>query len=149
MDKKTLVRILDDVFTQFGYKKKGSKWFIENEEIRKELVLSKSRYGGNLYYLDLNTIVKKVDLDGCTSHIVDGFGLGKSKSGFTIDQLLNLDNELGDSEREQELREYASYFMNNSRWHLIQSESELLKDLKARDNLDDVLGVLQKYFELI
>ena len=57
MQKKELVKYLNDIFKCYGFNKSGNKWTAETNELIKVINLQKSNFG-NIYYLNYGFVLK-------------------------------------------------------------------------------------------
>jgi len=104
MEKKDLVKLLDEIFIPVGYKRKGNNWVSNGDVLSKILNLQKSNYS-NAFYINYGYIIKKLELT-TTMHIFKGLGSIDQKENSRIIDLLNLENNISDNERLLNLKEF-------------------------------------------
>jgi len=98
MTKEVLVKILTDVLSHEGFKRKGNNWVENKGEISKIVNLQKSQFG-NLFYINYGYAMKNLPLNGAKMHIhlrVSTVELGKKDN---VSELLILDNQIPDRDR--------------------------------------------------
>lgn len=146
MEKKEFIKFLNDIFKLNGFSKKGSTWYSENENLIKKIVLQKSRYG-NIYYLNYGFILKKLELYRLNMHVSDQLSSVNDTENKRIIELLNFENNITNEQREKELR----LFIDNNmlcKLNNINSETDIIADLKKRPHLNDIPLTVKKYFNL-
>ena len=146
MDKKFLIKIIDDIFVPLGFKRKGNSWWVLNSlELSKLINLQKSNYN-NIYYLNYGYIIKGLELN-TTMHIFNRLGSIDKNENKRITDLLNLEGGIGIEERTVDLKKILNakiaLEINN-----INTEQDLLNYLKSRENLNNIPLVVKKHFNL-
>ena len=56
MEKSDLIKLLNEVFNNLGFKRKGNNWVVDSSELIKIVNLQKSNYG-NLFYINYGFII--------------------------------------------------------------------------------------------
>lgn len=146
MEKKNLVNTLDRIFLPAGFKRKGNSWVDNKGEIVKIANLQKSNFG-NSFYFNYGFNLKGLPSAGTMMHIQSRVSPKESAFGKSIDQLLDLENSISDSDREELLtnviqRDVISYFQS------INTEEQIKEDLINRPNLNSVPYKVREYFNL-
>lgn len=146
MEKKNIVKILNDLMSPLGFRKKSNNWILDNGELIKIVSLQKSSYG-NAYYINYGFILKSIPLEDENMHIFYGLSSSDPKTSKRINELLDFEISINESDRIVELIEIIKsnlldFIMS------IQSESELLTELKNREHLNDIPLKIRKYFKL-
>lgn len=146
MEKRELVKILNEVFVPLGFKKKEDNWIINGDEIIKMVNLQKSKFS-NSFYINYGYILKSIPLNGLTMHIFKGFGSIDKTEQQRIVALLNLENDVSKADREEELKKYLfeKLVLDINK---VNTEEDVLNELKQRSCLNDVPLILKKYFRL-
>jgi hypothetical protein len=137
---------LNDIFKTFGFKRKGNNWFSENNELIKVINLQKSNFG-NQYYINYGYILKSLKLDKFEMHIFHRLSSLDKKENERIKELLDFEGNIDDSQRKSELK---SFLEKNLIQSLIQinSEIDILNELKQRSHLNDVPIIVKNHFNL-
>jgi hypothetical protein len=61
MEKKDLIKLLDEIFVPLGFKRKGNNWVLNGDELSKLINLQKSNYS-NAFYINYGYIIKGLEL---------------------------------------------------------------------------------------
>lgn len=102
MKSKILENTLSELLIPNGFKKKGNYWVINGNELTKVVHLQKSQFS-NSFYINYGYIIKSIPLDGLTMHVFQQVSSLEEKEKNRIMQLLNLDIDISDSVRTEEL----------------------------------------------
>lgn len=146
MEKKDLIKFLDDIFISIGFKRKGNNWVINGKEINKIINLQKSQYS-NAYYLNYGYIINSLPLNGFVNHVDNRLGSKDKEIQIRITNLLNLENDIDVISRFSELGK----FINETiviEMESVQSENDILKILKEREFLYTIPPFVLEYFNL-
>lgn len=146
MEKLQFKKVLSKIIESYGFKRKGGKWILENEEVQKMIELQKSDYG-DFYYINYGFIIKNIELGGVRHHIFGRLSSKNESENKEIQNILNLDYEISDNEREDKLKILTKKYLLEEIEN-INSEIDILKYLKQREYLYDIPLVVKKYFEL-
>lgn len=146
MEKKELVFILDKMLTPIGFKRKGNYWVINNNVIAKMVNLQKSKFG-NSFYINYGYIIKALPLNGLMMHIFDAFGSFDEVEQQRIISLLDFESNISNEYRINELEKllHEKVLLNI---HKVNTEEDILSELKKRPHLNDVPLVVKKYFNI-
>jgi len=146
MEKKDLVKYLDEIFSPMGFIKRGNTWKVHGAELEKIINLQKSKYS-NSYYLNYGFIIHNLNLDRLEMHVFNRLSSLDDKENQRIMNLLDFENEISESERKKEL---VFFIEKNLLAELknINTEYDLLDSLKKRTHLNDVPLVVKRYFEI-
>ena len=146
MEKRELVKILNEVFVPLGFKKKEDNWIINGDEIIKMVNLQKSKFS-NSFYINYGYILKTIPLNGLAMHVFKGFGSIDNTEQQRIVALLNLEKDVSKADREGELKKYLfeKLVLDINK---VNTEEDVLNELKQRSCLNDVPLILKKYFRL-
>lgn len=145
MDKKELIRLLDDIFIPLDYKRKGNNWVKNTEELSKLVNLQKSNFY-NSYYINYGFIIKKLQLNTST-HAEYRLGDKDSQKNQRIKDLLYLENTIKPEERISELKEIILSKIAN-KFQLINNEVELLEEIKNMPYSSMIPLTVKNYFGL-
>lgn len=145
MEKKDLIKLLDEIFIPLGFKRKGNNWTFNGDELSKIVNLQKSNYG-NSFYINYGYIIKGLELT-TTTHVGNRLASTEKKEQKRITDLLDLENSIYREDRLSELKrfvydEIVSDFMN------INTKEDLLNNLKKRPHLNNIPLVVKKLFNL-
>lgn len=148
MDRKQLIIILDELFKENNFKKRGTiRWELSNESIIKMIMLQKSYYGNYYYYyLNYGYILKNLELDRTEMHIFNCFGSSHKNENNRIKQLLDLETDIDDETRKKELINFIKIYILKE-FNNIEDENDILEELKKRKRNNITFNVL-KYFNL-
>ncbi|MBC8643230.1 DUF4304 domain-containing protein [Flavobacterium lindanitolerans] len=146
MEKKDLERILSEILKPADFKKKGSYWTLNNNEITKIIDLQKSQYS-NRFYINYGYIINAIPLGNLKRHIYNRLGASNKSTNEEIINMLDLEYQIIDSEREIRLKDllYENLMLNIIS---INNESDILEELKRRPHLNDITLSVKKHFNL-
>ena len=145
MNKKDFIKYLDNSFKNYGLEKKGKCWLIETDELQKVISLEKSKYG-NCYYLNYGYILKNVDLRNLEMHIYKQLNDLHGDGNSSLKELLDFDKNVSDEHLIAKLNVYIKNMVQELM--NINSEDDVLSELKKRSHLNDIPLVVKKYFRL-
>ncbi|WP_316798394.1 DUF4304 domain-containing protein [Pedobacter frigidisoli] len=145
MGKKDLIGVLNEVFIANGFNKKGNYWVLNEAQLAKMINLQKSQYG-NQYYINYGYIIKTIPLNGMM-HIYNRVTSLNSDERSRILFLLDLDSNIGDVDRSQGLKDILIQALVK-KMESINTEDDLLNDLKKRQQLNDISLDVKRYFNL-
>jgi hypothetical protein len=145
MERKELVNILSDVLIPIGFKRKGNYWVVNGNEITKVVNLQKSQFG-NYFYINYGYILNTIPLDDMM-HIYKRVASSNKNENLRIDELLDLENNISDDERACELKKmlFEKLVKNIDS---VNTEIDVLDELKKRPHLNDIPLVVKRYFNL-
>lgn len=143
MEKNNLINILSEILIPIGFKRKGNYWLNTGNDITKIINLQKSRFG-NCFYINYGYILNAIPLDG-VMHIYKR--VSSLNMNFNADELLDLENNLIDKEREDGLRLLLEVLVKDI--NSVNTEADILFYLQQRPHLNDIPLVVKKYFHLI
>lgn len=141
-----LIKYLDELLNLQGFKKKGTQWLLEENNIIKIIKLTKSRHGNN-YYIDYGYIIKKLELDGLNMHIFNRMSSMNIEENEKIKEILNFDIAINDIERLQQIHNNIDIHIL-SKFKNIKGTDDILKELKERNQLNDIPLIVKEYFKL-
>lgn len=146
MEKKELASILNEVLAPIGFKKKGDYWVINSDEITKMINLQKSQFS-NSFYINYGYILKSVPLNGLMMHVFKGFGSIDKTEQQRMTALLDLGNNISNGDRAKELKKLLleKLVLNIQE---VNTEEDVLSELKKRPHLNDIPLVVKKHFSL-
>lgn len=145
MEKKDLIKLLDEIFIPLGLKRKGNSWVLNSKELSKIINLQKSNYG-NAFYINYGYIISGLQLTTAT-HVENRLASTDKDEQKRITDLLDLETDIKTDQRVTELK----VFISNKIVAQIQSintETDLLNDLKKRQHLNNIPLVVKKHFNL-
>lgn len=146
MEKKDFEIILNETLKPIGFKKKGNFWVKNDIAITKIVNLQKSQFS-NSFYINYGYILNSIPLGNDMMHVFNGLGSIDYIENEKIKALLNLENKISDEQRIEELKQIINKILI-SNLQLIQTEDNLLHELKKRTHLNDIPVVVKKYFGL-
>lgn len=145
MEKKDLIKLLDEIFIPLGLKRKGKSWVFNGKELSKIINLQKSNYG-NAFYINYGYIINGLELT-TTTHVEYRLASTDKEEQKRITDLLDFETDISTDQRLVELK----VFIVNKIAAQIQSmntELDLFNDLKRRQHLNNIPLVVKKYFML-
>ena len=145
MEKKDIASILNDVLVPIGFKKKGNYWVINGDEITKMANLQKSQFS-NSFYINYGYIIRGLELTP-TMHIFKGLGSADGKENKRITDLLNLENSIAAEERLSDLKRFICDKIVAD-FRDINTEEDILRELKQRPHLNNIPLIVKKHFNL-
>lgn len=145
MNKSELINVLDEIFTPLGYKRHTNNWTSNGEEIAKVVNLQKSRYG-NAFYINYGYIIRHLELSTIT-HVENRLASMDKSEQKRITELLNLDVYVDAGKRLAELKECILDKIV-SKMQSINTEKDILTELRNRPHLNDIPLVVKKHFHL-
>ncbi len=145
MEKKDLVKLLDEIFIPIGFKRKGNNWIFNSDELSKTINLQKSNYG-NSFYINYGYIIKNLELT-TTTHVGNRLASTEKEQQKRITDLLDLENSI---DREDRLSELKMFVCDNilSEFTSTNTKKDLLNELKKRPHLNNIPLVVKKHFNL-
>jgi len=146
MEKKELAKVLSEVLMPIGFKKKGNFWVINGVEITKMVNIQKSKFG-NYFYINYGYILNSVPLNGMTMHIYKRVASLNKDENLRIDELLNLESNICDEVRAQEIKKLLNEKLVNKIIE-INSEIDILNELKKLPHLNDIPLVIKRHYNL-
>jgi len=146
MEKKELANIISEVLIPIGFKKKGNYWVINGDAITKMVNLQKSQFS-NSFYINYGYILQSIPLDNEMMHIYNRVTSVDIEERNRLKELLNLDNNISNAERATELKQLI---FDKLVTHIqsVNTEEDLLNELKKRPQLNDVPLIVKKHFSL-
>jgi hypothetical protein len=146
MEKKELSSILNEVLAPIGFKKKGDFWVINGDEITKMINIQKSQFS-NSFHINYGYILKSVPLNGLMMHVFKGFGSIDKTEQERITALLDLGDNISNEDRAKELKKLLleKLVLNIQD---VNTEEDVLSELKKRPHLNDIPLVVKKHFSL-
>jgi hypothetical protein len=146
MDKKELTNVINEVLVPAGFKRKGNYWVINDNEITKMVNLQKSSHG-NFFYLNYGYILNSVPLDNEMMHVYNSVTSLDIEERNRITFLLDLDSKISDQDRASELKPILLDKLV-SKIQLVNTEEELLEELRKRPHLNDIPLTVKKHFQI-
>jgi hypothetical protein len=146
MNKNDLIKLLDELFSPIGFKRKGNYWLANGNILSKMINLQKSSFG-NHYFINYGYILKVLPLNNETMHIYNRVAAIEKDEQKRITDLLDLKNDIPDDKRLLELKKLLIDRIV-SKIQLINTEEDVLNELKKRPHLNDISLVVKKYFNL-
>jgi hypothetical protein len=147
MDKTKFKGLFDEIFESNGFKKKGNNWFIDGTELKKLANLQRSNFS-DYYYLNFGFLINKLESEDLQTHVSYRLSSTDKAENQRIDDLLNLDSNIDEEQRVSELRFHLITDVIG-RLQKINTEAELLSELKNRSHLNDIPLPVKKYFNLL
>ncbi|WP_454047540.1 DUF4304 domain-containing protein [Chryseobacterium sp. Marseille-Q8038] len=146
---KILANILSELLILNGFKKKGNYWVIDGNELTKVVHLQKSQFS-NSFYINYGYIINSIPLDGLTMHVFQQVSSLEEKEKNRIVQLLNLDIDISDSVRIEELNNILKIKLVD-KMNSISSEDDLKKMIEnfAQAQLNMIPSSVKNHFKII
>lgn len=146
MEVKELSKFLDEIFVPLGFHRKGLDWTLRNQEISKVINLQKSQYG-TVFYINYGYVLNNLELT-TRMHVYSGLGSIEEPEQKRIMELLDSETKISPDQRYPELKQYITDKILK-RIQSINTEEDVLSDLKKRPHLNDVPLVVKEYFNLL
>ncbi len=145
MEKKDIIGLLDIIFKPLGFKRKGNNWVQNGSELSKLINLQKSNYS-NAFYINYGYVIKSLELS-TRIHVENRLAFNDKEEQKIITDLLDLEKEIPD---EQRLIELKKLITDNIVVQIqsVNTEMDILKDLKNRPHLNNIPLVVKKHFNL-
>jgi uncharacterized protein YjdB len=103
MEKKDLIKLLDEVFVPLAFKRKGNNWVLNDDELSKLINLQKSNYS-NAFYINYGYIIKGLELT-TTTHVENRLTSTNKEEQKKITDLLDLETKIPPDQRLAELKQ--------------------------------------------
>ena len=145
MDKKDLIKLLDEIFVPLGFKRKGNNWVLNGDELSKLINLQKSNYS-NAFYINYGYIIKGLELT-TTTHVENRLTSTNKEEQKRITDLLDLETEIPTDQRLAELKKFITDKIA-VQMQSVNTEADLLNDLKKRPHLNNIPLVVKRHFNL-
>lgn len=146
MDKKDLANILNEVLVPIGFKKKGNYWVINGDAITKMVNLQKSNHG-NFFYINYGYILNSIPLDNEMMHVYNRVTSLDVEERNRITSLLDLDSDISNQDRTEGLKKILLDKLI-SKIQSVNTEGELLEELRKRPHLNDIPLTVKKHFQI-
>lgn len=147
MKNKELADTLSELLIPIGFKKQGNFWVINGDVLTKMVNIQKSQFS-NSFYINYGYIIKSIPLEDLIMHVFNGFGSIDVNENTRIKELLNLENIIPNEDRKRELKQFILDKLV-SKIQAINTEGDLLNELKRRPHLNDIPLTVKKYFNLM
>jgi hypothetical protein len=145
MEKKDLIKLLDEIFGPLGFKRKGNNWVLNRDQLSKLINLQKSNYS-NAFYINYGYIIKGLELT-TTTHVENRLGSIDKEEQKRITDLLDLEMGIPTDQRLTELKKLITDKIA-VQMQSVSTESDLLSVLMKRPHINDVPLVVKRYFNL-
>lgn len=148
MDRKELANVMSEVLLPFGFKRKGNYWVVNGSELNKVVNLQKSQFS-NRFYINYWFILNSIPSDGLVQHVFYRlYSLHSSeRARARFLDMLDLDVDLQDEERASELKQAMNATLVPT-MTTINTEDDILRELKSFPNLNIVPLVVKRHFGL-
>jgi len=146
MEKKDLVKLLNEIFISLDFKRKGNNWVFNGNHLSKLINLQKSNYS-NSFYINYGYIIKELELTMERMHVEDRLAFVDKEKQKRITDLLDFEINIPSDQR---LTELKTIIIDKivTKMQLINTEVDLLNELKKRPHLNDISLVVKRYFNL-
>lgn len=145
MDKKDILKVLDEIFIPLNLKRKGNNWVLNGEVLSKIVNLQKSNYS-NSFYINYGYIIKGLPLT-TTMHVESRLAGRDKDENKRITDLLDLEASLPTDKRLSELKQVVADKVV-PKIQYVNTEEDLLSELKKRPHLNDIPLVVKNHFNL-
>ncbi|MDL2141628.1 DUF4304 domain-containing protein [Flavobacterium tructae] len=146
MEKKELVKFLDEIFVPLNFKRKGNNWVSNGETVNRIINLQKSQYS-NAFYINYGYILNSLPLDNWTSHVDNRLGGKEKEEQKLITDLLNLESDFKTEERFYLLGKIINEKIVKE-VQFVSSEEDVLKILKEKEFLYTIPPAVLRHFNL-
>jgi hypothetical protein len=146
MEKKELASILSEILVPIGFKKKGNYWVVNGDVITKMINLQKSNYS-NAFYINYGYILNSIPLGNLMMHVYNRVTSLDVEERDRITFLLDLESNISDEERAKELKKMLQSKLV-AKDQAVNTEEDLLAELKRRPHLNDITLAVKQYFKL-
>jgi hypothetical protein len=146
MEKKELIKFLDEIFKPLEFKRKGNTWKNKNEVFVKIINLQKSKYS-NAYYLNYGFIIKDLDLNNLEMHIYNRLSSINDSENQKIMDLLDMENSIAEDKRKSDLKMFIDKYLLTEIQNT-NTENDLVNALKKRPHLNDIPLVVKRHLQL-
>lgn len=146
MEKKELIKFLDEIFKPLEFNRKGNIWKNENEVFVKIINLQKSKYS-NAYYLNYGFIIKDLDLNNLEMHIYNRLSAINDAENQKIIDLLDMENSIAEDKRKSDLKMFIDKYLLTEIQNT-NTENDLVNALKKRPHLNDIPLVVKRHLQL-
>jgi hypothetical protein len=146
MEKKDLIKFLDEIFIPLGFKRKGNNWVLNGEELSKIINLQKSNYS-NAFYINYGYVIKGLELTTST-HVENRLASIDKEEQKRITDLLDLETGIHIEQRLTELKKFIIAKIVRQ-IQSINTEEEILNELKKRPHLNDIPLIVKKHFSIL
>lgn len=146
MEKKDLIKLLDEIFVPHGFKRKGNNWVLNGDELSKLINLQKSNYS-NAFYINYGYILRSVPLINERTHVENRLASTNKEEQKRITDLLDLETQMPTDQRLAELKKFITDKIA-VQMQSVNTEADLLNDLKKRPHLNDIPLIVKKHFSL-
>lgn len=146
MEKKDLIKLLDDIFVPLGFKRKSNNWVLNDNELTKLINLQKSNYS-DAFYINYGYIIKGIELTTKT-HVENRLASSNKDEQKRITDLLDFGKEIPTDQRLVELKKIITDKIV-TQMQSIETEDDLLNDLKKRPHLNNIPLVVKQHFKVL
>jgi len=144
MEKKNIVKLLDELFLPIGFKRKGNNWVNNGEQVSKVVNLQKSNYSDS-YYINYGFILNRLPMGNLKMHIENRLAGRNKEHEFRLFELLDMESEIIDEIRLNELKNMISEQIV-AQFQLVNSDADIFSYLKRRPHLYDIPLRIKEYF---
>ncbi len=146
MEKRQLTNVLNEILISIGFKKKGNYWVINGDVITKMVNLQKSNYS-NAFYINYGYILNSIPLGNLMMHVYNRVTSLDIEERDRITALLDLESNISDEERIKALKEILQSKLVK-KIQAVNTEEDLLAELKKRPHLNDITLAIKEHFNL-
>ena len=146
MERKELANILSEILVPIGFKKKGNYWVSNGSVIIKMVNLQKSSWS-NAFYINYGYILRSIPLGNLIMHVYNRVTSFEVEERNRIIFLLDLGSGISDDERTSALKEILQSKLI-AKFQSVNTEEDLLAELKKRPHLNDITLAVKQYFAL-
>lgn len=147
MEKKELINQISRILVPLGFKRKGNYWVVNGDILTKMVNLQMSQYA-NSFFINYGYIIRSIPLNNLTMHVFKRLGSLNKDESLEINDLLNLDNNILNNIRIAKLEEIILSRII-SEMASINTENDLLNELRKRSHLNDIPLIVKNHFDLI
>lgn len=145
MEKKDLIKLLNEIFIPLNFRREGNNWVFNSNELIKIINLQKSNYS-NAFYINYGYIIKGLELT-TSMHIEDRLASISKEEQKRITDLLDFHTAI---QPDQRLRELKQIIIDKiiMQVQLVNTEKDLLSNLQTRAHLNNIPLVVKRHFNL-
>lgn len=147
MEKKDLIKLMNEMFKPLGFKHKGNNWVQNETELSKMINLQKSNFG-NYYYINYGFILRAIKLDNLYMHISERLSSLDKEEQREITNLLDFEYDIPKEERLSALKQRIELKILPVILK-VNNEEDIKEYLKQRSHLNDIPLSIKEHLHLI
>jgi hypothetical protein len=129
-----------------GFQKSHGNWCKATNEVTKMVNLQKSNFA-NVYYINYGFLLNKLEIPDLLMHVYYRLSSENTEERRRIDELLDLDSDIGETQRKAELERYLARDVIAC-LDRIDTEHDLSSELLRRPHLNSVPLAVKEHLKL-